>query len=344
MTGIYFNLYDLALLINYERTSLEPRFRGAKLREVMHNGAKPKGILLLPKDEWFQSKTPNKVGWVFEKEVHDQSDDERDTPDEMLTTLQPPPSLTPKECEMIFYQARAHDACFGVVYIMQELFDLLPEETCVRVRTQSGCQDFYAAGEDRCIYEGWLRNPKLMTYSTVMTRPTSEGPAPCGQARATARKAKAYVVGEGQRLIHAVLAFYDPNKRDKIDFNKPDVILDMSSIQFGDEGRGLKGKSLFVLESFEEYSARMLKVSDGMDPETVKVSLQTGPPVDRGVAEYMKDVAKRVKERLDKRDKEHWCGHCGAPAKQRCEKCKKGYFCNREHFVAAWPMHKQVCR
>ena len=101
-----------------------------------------------------------------------------------------------------------------------------------------------------------------------------------------------------------------------------------------------------MLEGFEEYSERMRTFSDGMDPTTIKVTVRMTPqPLgDMEQDEFEQGVARRVKERLDKRITEHWYGHCGAPAKQRCEKCKKVYFCNREHSVAGWPMHKGTCK
>jgi hypothetical protein len=351
MTNHCIDLYDLALLINYERTAREPRFRHGKLREVIHNGAKPKSVIWRPEVLWFASKTPTKVGYIFDKEFNDQNQDEPDTPGNMLPAPPRPylpPDLTYKQLEAIFYQARAHDACYASVFIMQELFDMIPGTVFLRVRTQSGLhREFVTPAHERMIYEGELRNPKLMLDNSVITH-TSVGDTSMfedlghnGRGHRLSH-GMSYISGEAPRMNHAVLGFYDPDTDQML--YMPNVILDLSSIQFGVAGRGAKGNSLFVLETFEEYQARMRKFSDGMDPATIRVSQLVTPPVDRGQEEFQRSVAKRVWERWCKRDTEHWCGHCGAPATQRCGKCQNMYFCNQEHSVAAWPMHKRMCK
>ncbi|KAJ4463693.1 hypothetical protein C8R41DRAFT_861064 [Lentinula lateritia] len=124
----------------------------------------------------------------------------------------------------------------------------------------------------------------------------------------------------------------------------------MASMQFGETGRGpgRKGKSTFVLESLGDYKKRLLTVASGF--EKAKVSSRITPDPNQANEAWMWKVAKRAKERWEKRGEHHWCGHCGrplanGPGLKRCSRCRQAYYCDEEHQKMAWSSHhKSWCR
>ncbi|KAF9019299.1 hypothetical protein BDZ89DRAFT_1208263 [Hymenopellis radicata] len=133
-----------------------------------------------------------------------------------------------------------------------------------------------------------LINPITMTHATVLPRGTT------------------YITGDqSYEMNHAVLGFASSRE------GNIDTILDMSSLQFGDAGRGLGGKSLFALESLDD---RVETIARGADTENARTLMMAITPA----AAWLAGVAKRVKERWDKRHQEH---SGGPAATQRCSKC-----------------------
>lgn len=56
-------------------------------------------------------------------------------------------------------------------------------------------------------------------------------------------------------------------------------------------------------------------------------------------------IARKVKERWEKRETEKWCGHCGAPEpKSKCAGCGDVWFCSTEHQKMMWSFHKGYCK
>ncbi|KAK0433932.1 uncharacterized protein EV420DRAFT_487488 [Desarmillaria tabescens] len=307
------DLYDLALLFNYERGSSEPRYRHTKLREVVRDNESFQTVRLL-NTAWSTRHSP-KVAFAFDTIRPPKNKlNEPDLPTNILPTPIPPnlAHLSPKELETIYWQARNHDACYKSVTLIQHFFDYYPLETRVCIRTSAGT-NYTTTISSRDIIEFKLHRPKLATNACVL--PSGTG----------------HFTGMEDVMDHAVLGFGD-------------TILDLTSMQFGDEGRGLGGKSVFVLESQEKYYERLKKFAEYADTENAKHSFYIFPPEDPGVNEWLLDVARRVKERWDRRATEHWCGHCGAPAEMmRCSLCKDAYYCDKEHQAAAWPFHKKFC-
>ncbi|KAF9019293.1 hypothetical protein BDZ89DRAFT_1073159 [Hymenopellis radicata] len=314
------DLYDIALLLNYERASTEPRFRHAKLREAVRN-ENFKTIKVIGSQEWLTSAAVEKMGFVFDTKPGKNSE-ERDTPANILPSPIPPSlqALTAKELETIFWQVRNHDACYTSVNLAQHFFELYPDHTKLRVRTWKGVE-YITTVSTRVILELKIIDPITMTHATVLPRGTT------------------YITGdESYEMNHAVLGFASSRE------GNIDTILDMSSLQFGDAGRGLGGKSLFALESLDEFYDRVETIARGADTENARTSMAITPAAAH-IEAWLAGVAKRVKERWDKRHQEHWCGHCGGPAAtQRCSKCGGAYYCDRRHQVAAWPFHKRFCK
>ncbi|KAJ8520459.1 hypothetical protein ONZ45_g2701 [Pleurotus djamor] len=310
------DLHDIALLLNYERASTEPRFRGAKLREIANNRTNFQTILIqVP--EWDTRSLP-KVGYVFDKPRNPSNYLPPDTPDNMLPTPVPDnlKSLTPKEIETIFWQARAHDGCFKAVALLQHFFDLCPDDTQIRIRTTNGTE-YTTSISHRVILEMPFIQPNLMSLSIVV---------PEGMT---------YLQGESYTMIHAVMGFAQ-NPTDNIT-----TVVDLSAMQFGENGRGMGGKGVVVIESLDEFYDRVEKVAAGAETDMARTSARIrGTPVDR----WLKEVARRAMTRWEQRATKPWCGHCGAPAPaSRCSKCQNTWYCNKEHQTNAWAFHKKFC-
>lgn len=311
------DLYDISVLLNYERGSTEPRFRHTKLREVTRT-ANFQTIRLLHRPDY----NGERAGFVFDQVTPPSSaEEDRDLPWNMLSSP-PRPSLqnlTPKQLETIFWQARGHDSCFNCVALVQHFFDLYPADVSVRVRTSDGVE-YLTKASNRVILEMTLIRPRLMTISAVL-------PAN-----------KTYLTGSEPTMVHAVVGFGESQS------GNISTVLDLASMQFGEVGRGLGGRSTFVLEDLDKYYDRIEKIAVSADTANAQISQRIrSTPNDV----WLKEAAKRVKQRWEKREKEPWCGHCGVPAVGaktfRCSKCHKAHYCNADHQKAAWPQHKHFC-
>lgn len=314
-------LYDIALLLNYERASTEPRFRFTKLHEATTSDFT---TFRVPPSchgaEWGSHAGP-KAGFVFvaEQQTKGQSNQEPDLPSNMLPTPVPPgplQTLTPKQLETIYWQARNHDGCYKSVALIQHFFDLFPDDTLIRVRTHRGV-DYTTPVSVRAILEMKLLKPKTVTMCYI----------PPGRT---------YTTGGLPVMNHAVMGF-GASVNGNIE-----TVLDLASLQFGDAGRGLGGRSTFLMDSLDAFYDMTERVALGADTESARVSLAIGPSPDDA---WLKQVARKVKERWEKRETDPWCGHCGAPGKElkKCSACKVVFYCDNTHQMAAWPYHKRYC-
>jgi hypothetical protein len=325
------DLYDIALLLNYERAATEPRFRHTKLREVVQN-EDFKTIRMLT-HEWATTGNKQKTGFVFDRlPPHSPEDDDDpsappDLPSTMLAprdphwAAQPDLSyLTPFQWETFYWQARNHDACYKSVTLIQHFFALFPPNTQVRVRTEKG-REYLVSASLRVIMEMKLVRPRGVTLSCVLPGNMS------------------YITGGEEVMDHAVVGFPNPSAKAGKE-EEAGTILDLASLQFGDVGRGCGGKSLFLLESMDAYGARLNKFAEGNTFDDAKVSMAIGGSPWDG---WLKRVAERVKDRWVKR--EGWCGHCGKPGElKRCSGCKDAFYCDNLHQAAAWGYHKRWCK
>ncbi|KZV94623.1 hypothetical protein EXIGLDRAFT_736515 [Exidia glandulosa HHB12029] len=326
------DLYDLALLLSYERYTLEPRFRHTVLFDVASGADEFVDSELANLDPLWQNPTKRskRIGFAFKVDSHD--DDARDTPDNMLprSILLPRVHvLSARQIETIFYQARAHDACYASIALLQFLFALYDDDQPVRIRLGAGT-GFLTLLAAHSTAKYILQEPMQMTMSIVLSQER-----PMLEPRSMAFSAVTYMTGEGDSMPHCVMAF-DPITQ----FCDPDqksAVLDLASMQFGDSGRG-RG-ALFVLEEMDDFMERMRGIA-----QSVTGPQMGGPYITNDAERWLEGVARRVKTRYHRRDIEHWCGHCGAPAQRlACRGCKHEWYCNRAHQVAAWPHHKHWC-
>ena len=316
-------LHDISLLLNYERASTEPRFKHTKLREVTTNEFSTVRFLT---PEWVQATRP-KIGFVFDRVQQTKSSrDEPDLPSNMLPSIVPATlsHLSAKELETYYWQVRNHDGCFTAVALFQHFIDLFPESTQIRVRKVDKDKPvvYSTLASNRLILEMDLHEPRTVSLSAVL---------PDNQT---------YITGDDPTMIHAVLGFSPPNSL------MIDTILDLASLQFGNVGRGNKGRSLFVLESISQYTNRLEKFAESSNFTNPKLSQRIrGSPKDA----WLRAVAQRTKERWEKRDTVPWCGHCGAPPLmdrdlKKCSNCKAAWYCDADHQRAAWTFHKHFCK
>jgi hypothetical protein len=340
------DLYDIALLLNYERGTTDPRFRHTKLREVVINGDF-QSIVCPPWDAvknniqdrfrtglvFDRKKDAGETGATIKEVQGDESDDEnnddddtRDLPSTMVPEADPTLSplvhaLSEKQRETLFWQARAHDACYQAVTLLQHFFDLYPPTTPLRVRTAAG-DNYLTTVNNRVIIEFELRAPRVCTVSCVQPDGTM------------------YLSGEGAILEHAISAYGAPEESGDGNVR---AILDLSSMQFGELGRGNGGNSLFALESLDHFYDRVERIARGCDTAAAKTSGRIGP---RDDDDWLREIAAKVKARWEDRAAEPWCGHCGAPAREskKCSACKEAHYCSKEHQVAAWSFHKRYCK
>ncbi|KAH8164031.1 hypothetical protein CIB48_g4240 [Xylaria polymorpha] len=288
--GEALDLVDIAVLLNYEKCIASPLFRHTKLREVCRPGQELRTVMLVGKPWTEDSRTRTAV--VLER-GDGETDKEVDRtlmrlghPTQDPPMLMLPPTITPdllngigtKELETLYYQIQAHNGCFTSVALLQHFFDLFPANTPIRIRhgPQRGAlppnASFIATIERRRILETTLLRPKHANLIIVLP------------------ESIAHVNGEGVTMAHAVMGFLRES-RDEVN-----SILDLSSLQFGEVGRGpgSRGQALFALDTMDEFLDRMEKVAEDRIREKSRMSLRIDPcPHD----EWLKEVARKVKDR-----------------------------------------------
>ena len=316
------DLYDIAVLLNYERNTTEPRLRHTKLREVTFPGTQPKTVALSsPIDQGWNN---NASTWIVLDQQQTNDPDAPDLPTEFLPPNKHKDSaLSNEQLETLFHQARNHDGCYQAISLLQIFFALFSEDTKLRVRhAPNGKQpgmSYTTTVSRRVIVEESFSDPKFTTAICVL---------PQGAM---------FVSGHQPQLLHAVVGF------SPLDSDTVQSFFDLSSMQFGDIGRGPgpKGKQLFALDTPEEFALRFSMLAKGTDPSKSDRTLAiSGTPVD----DWLWEVAMRTKKRWMNRATEKWCGHCGAPgAKSKCAGCGEAYYCGKDHQKLAWGYHKGYC-
>ncbi|KIY49052.1 hypothetical protein FISHEDRAFT_58537 [Fistulina hepatica ATCC 64428] len=334
------DLYDIALLMNYERYTIEPRYRHTKLRDFASGIMDFECTNMESYPPWNDAlNLLLRQGYRFELPRTKRSSDERDLPSNMLPTPVPAhlSKLSPKQLETLFYQARAHDACYASIALLQFFFALYPPTQPIRIRMANG-EIFYSSPVDTGIATYELYEPNVFALG-VLNQPSVGRKVAC----------TLHVTGGQDSMPHTVMVFLpdtqDSRLLDEVENGShPNGVLDLSSMQFGDAGRGLRGRSLFILQPLNEFKVHLESLAQEVEPPYQLADFVRGMPMDR--MQWLKAVAQRVKERWDKRKIEHWCGHCGSPGPGllTCSKCKSAWFCGPDHQKAAWPFHKKYCQ
>lgn len=201
--------------------------------------------------------------------------------------------------------------------ILQLILERHPYDYPLRVRAADGV-DFMSTVSNRRIRKYDLGDPARLTFIVTLSQ------------------SSVHTTGNFNPSKHGVITFVEayPVGAPKT------AILDMTSMQFGDAGRGFGNKGIFVLESLEAYELRLKSFAKSFK---MYENIATGisPWKEDGIEEWLGDVAVRVKARWDARATSRWCAHCGAPAEKKC--CGTVYYCDRPHQVASRPFHKHFC-
>ncbi|KAL1735093.1 hypothetical protein EV714DRAFT_201346 [Schizophyllum commune] len=356
------DLYDIALLLNYERVAAEPRLCGHRLLDVAYDGqpfADDRPAAHWDRTAYHEATAPAQkatgepnfefvskldeprhgVSLLFSEEAASIKD--KDSPANLMASdeqraaaasLTDPPfrfsdlQLSEKDLETLFYQSRSINASNAAVRLVQYFFALYPADTHLRVRTYDRTDPEYTTTiSHRVVLQYVLRGLRMHTIASILSDDSTVYHTP----------------GQDGRARHSVLTFGNaPARWDNIR-----TVLNLASLEFGDAGRGVKGKGTFVLEPIKAYDARLDKVAEANELLMEEITVEL-PPLEEGDEEQMhlKALAAKVKERWDRRAKEPWCGHCGAPGpKEQAKCCSSARYCSRDHQVAAWPFHKMYC-
>lgn len=114
-------------------------------------------------------------------------------------------------------------------------------------------------------------------------------------------------------------------------------VLDLSSMQFGEAGRG-KGGEIFKLATIQEFFEGMKSIAEGSGGGSGSDRIGPSP-----VEAWVKEVAVTVRARWENREKAPWCAHCGKPDPPKKCVCGEAYYCSPEHSAAGWGGHKKWC-
>jgi hypothetical protein len=329
------DLVDIAVLLLYEWTTLDPRFQHTKLVEVAFPGQKVHSKPGLPAGD----DTVSKRTWIILKSKEG-SQDNHDLSTNMVDK-DIDHGLSDEQLDTVFYQKRAFNFCFPAVALLQQFFDQFPPDTKLRIRLgpvnkQPGESCVTNISHRTTVVTRFIQ-PKFQTWIGVFgtTHPYFHGTV------------NDFVYsGIKQDMRHSVMLFK------RLEDETYEFALDLASMQFGSVGRGPgeKGKMPFALDSMDQLNARNARLAS--DSESLKISEradykdydQPGLNALPSLA-ALGDIARRVKERWENRDKEKWCGYCGAPGpKSKCSGCLEVWFCGKGHQRMAWSFHKGYCR
>ncbi|KAJ4316458.1 hypothetical protein N0V94_005449 [Neodidymelliopsis sp. IMI 364377] len=324
------DLIDIATLLNYERVSREPRFRHTKFVHITRPDeyAQLRHLQNTFPSKLLKKNIPNSRTWIAVK--YKKGDDEQpDLPSNMTDKNAPPISpVTDEELEAIYYRVRHQDGCFSSAYLLQCFFDLFPEDTPLRVRHEPrdapiGAFSYTTTISHRMGISDKLVYPKNSTAVIIDNN---------------AIKDNFQLAGHERLMNHAHLGFSPPGSESTMS------LLDLSSMQFGNVGRGpgRKGKMPFAMDHAFEWEYRWRDYALGhQEREFFKKLFACYYPED---TTYLQEVARRAKERWEKRDTEKWCACCEAPQpKFKCGGCGEVWFCDRKHQKNVWPFHKGYC-
>ncbi|EJD51272.1 hypothetical protein AURDEDRAFT_159678 [Auricularia subglabra TFB-10046 SS5] len=275
------DLYDLAVLLTYERWTVHPMFRDTKLTDLAFNTAD--FLAIRPEvAEWHNpARAAHRRGFYF-TQLSDKSE-ARDLPETMLADPLPPglQYFSSLQRETLFYQARAVSSSAASVSLLGHLMALFPADQILRIRNGDGGV-VYARGGDIVGERYTLHEPGPLVLSIVR------------HARSNAAAdAPVLAFGELPSEQHCVVSLPTRVGPGSSGIAQP-VVLDLSSLVFGDAGRPFGGKGLFALETRVEYERRLRTVAmDITDPDLLG---KTAGVLDTE-EETLREIARKVSGR-----------------------------------------------
>ena len=235
------DLVDIAVLLNYERVKTDPRFSDTELCEIAFPGETPRTIStdLGPR---IRSWNNNERTWYV---LCKTGMEKHKRPANVV-----PSTLSAQQLETARYRIRAYDTCLFAARLLNAFFELFPDDTQLLIRHASKDKEsgtsYVTSISNRRVIQKELINPKFSTIICTI-RPSEKG-----NVKAT---------GVESQMTHVYTTFFAPGSQEVTS------VLDMSSMQFGDAGRGPgeKGKMLVALDTKAEYDKRIGRIADGVD-------------------------------------------------------------------------------
>ena len=126
------DLYDIAVLLNYERNTTEPRLRHTKLREVAFLPRRE-----TPNSRSQESRRPrleSKCMYVDSGRPMAAGQTKCPQPTYRVPTISVASTMANEQLETIFHQARNHDGSYQAIGLVQLFFKLFPKDTKLRNR------------------------------------------------------------------------------------------------------------------------------------------------------------------------------------------------------------------
>lgn len=315
-------LRTLTVLLNYERSTTDPRFKDTQLACSTHSHP---SLINTIKPELKRAILDQKPPTIQQTKLHMFVPNGKDVAVTEYPSLTCSISadaepevhaLTSAEREIIYHESHDHDGCYKAIALFQHFFEICPPDQMLFVQIK-GEEPVLIPTAPRIIMEFTMTGPKLLSITTVLP----EGPS--------------VVTGSENKSPHSVMGFGKPGS-DQVDY-----VVDMTSMQWGEAGRGRYGEPYF-LGDVDEFEKSMRRVCDELALDST-----AGEVAPSEHTALLKECAQRVMERWNNRETEGWCVYCGkgGPSLLRCTGCKlnRVWYCCKEHQVSDWKLHKHTC-
>ncbi|KAH6694814.1 hypothetical protein BKA61DRAFT_662751 [Leptodontidium sp. MPI-SDFR-AT-0119] len=336
-------LRSITVLINYERMTSDPLYKGLKLGGSTRGDRNlSEGIKkILPKIWGSEPES------VMRRSVHMfDTDTETGTPSSTnppaTCSIHPYASVGVKghsraDLDLIFHETRGQNGCYNATGMYQDFFALCPEGQQVSIQIANEDPVLIDATA-RMVFEYTLHAPKHDIRSIIQQ--TSSG-----SDFSSDDKLWYFSSGASDSENHCVLAFRHPENSDV--FSKENYfIVDMTRLQYGEAGYGTYGETYF-LGTYEDYPTSMAKICGELEFRGMTTAT-TGRADEPENQVRVQECAKRAWERWMNREKEGWCEYCGRGGAElkRCGACKgrKVWYCCDEHNRKGWKLHKLTCK
>ncbi|CAG8962200.1 hypothetical protein HYFRA_00005252 [Hymenoscyphus fraxineus] len=317
------DLRKLTTLLNYERVTSDPRFQGVKLGSS--SIADPKMIQQLTSmkacQDLIDQAPPSIEKTVWSTVAYDPT--HRNNSEFPAATCEVHPlasdkvkALTSAQRDSLYYGLLGDEGCFEAITLYELFF--VHCERGQKVSIQLGKEPPHLVDlSDHFIVELKLQHPKILTVVAGLPETS--------------------VSGFRDEQGRAILAF----RNDPL---TPDIVVDMSRLQYGDAGRGDYGEN-YYLGRFSDYLESFKKLYGNIVP------LNSKPPglyksSSKERREWQIGCAERAWKRWNEKESKPWCDFCGKGGNlMKCGACKNSevWYCCKEHQVAGWKLHKHTC-
>ncbi|KAF9042142.1 hypothetical protein BJ165DRAFT_1405852 [Panaeolus papilionaceus] len=343
------DLHDLLVLLNYERARRDRYFHNTRLQEITTTTFQSRKINKNARTKWGQSDPSHRLGIVFgsqmKRTVGNQQSEELELPTNILKPPVPPSlsKLTLREQETIYWRSRNRGGSDTTTNLLECLFDTWPDTSpLLRVRIpplgNKPAQEFLTSPYTRKAVEFTLIEP---TEATVTVTPT-----------------KTFVNNASdEEVAYSVIGLTSLDSSTSAnmgDAGPVDTIVDLSSMQHGDAGRGYHTEDAFIVARLEDYVQDCLPKfakSHTFEHATYNCTarrLARREPWD----DEMLETVDYVRRYWEFRHIRTFCAFCGVPEGFKgdgkplicCSRCQNEFYCSHFHQQSAWAYHQHFCR